>query len=148
MENNYKLFINSRQSCYVIIDYYNNQNPIGKIINTESIGHDFYSLASLLNLMSEMIENYEDDSRCFISDKNEKCSWSNDSYQFDLSALEKHRCIASFKITVLFTQRYSWQGIIKWLETDEELCFRSVYELINIIDNVCSSNKKVNNHVI
>lgn len=148
MNQSFKYIFNSKQSCYVIIDYYNNQNPIGKIINSEMVGYDFYSLTSLLKLISGLLDITDNDIRCFIEDKSEKDIWGFDTYQFDLNNLDKQRYIAAFKITVLFTQRNSWQGVIKWLDTDEELCFRSVYELINIIDNVCMCYKKVNNHIM
>jgi hypothetical protein len=43
--------------------------------------------------------------------------------------------IATFSIRILFRQHSSWQGTISWLEGKQEECFRSVLELIVLLDN-------------
>lgn len=44
--------------------------------------------------------------------------------------------LASFKLTVLFRQNASWQGQLIWLDRKCETQFRSVLELLMLIDNV------------
>ena len=144
MNQSSKFMFNSKQSCYILIDYYKHCNPIGKIINSESVGHDYYSMTSLLNLISEIIDPMGCVSdRHFIDNEEVTKEWSENTYPFIFNYKETRGHVATFKITVLFTQRNSWQGVIKWIEADKELCFRSVYELINLIDNACMCNKKV-----
>ncbi len=46
--------------------------------------------------------------------------------------------LASFKISVLFRQNASWQGNVIWVEKGVEAQFRSVLELINLLDTVLS----------
>lgn len=42
--------------------------------------------------------------------------------------------IASFRLSVLFRQNASWQGNIQWMEDKKVIPFRSVLELIQLID--------------
>lgn len=42
--------------------------------------------------------------------------------------------IATFKLQVLFRRNASWQGSVMWLETRHEENFRSVLELMSIIN--------------
>ncbi|HOF99519.1 MAG TPA: hypothetical protein PK438_01355 [Clostridia bacterium] len=46
--------------------------------------------------------------------------------------------LATFKLNVLFRQNASWQGRLVWLEKKSETQFRSVLELLMILDNVLS----------
>lgn len=43
---------------------------------------------------------------------------------------------ASFVIEIRYMQHSSWQGIVKWLDSEEEICFRSSLELLKILDSV------------
>ena len=46
--------------------------------------------------------------------------------------------LATFSVTVLFRQSKNWQGIVEWVEDGKEVPFRSVYELILLIDRILS----------
>lgn len=46
--------------------------------------------------------------------------------------------LATFKLNVLFRQNASWQGRLVWIEEKSETQFRSVLELLMLIDNVLS----------
>ena len=46
--------------------------------------------------------------------------------------------IATFKVNVIFRQNASWQGNLVWVEQGVETNFRSVLELVLLIDNVLS----------
>lgn len=43
---------------------------------------------------------------------------------------------ATFSIEIRYRQHGSWQGIVKWLDSEEEMCFRSTLELLKILDSV------------
>lgn len=49
---------------------------------------------------------------------------------------EDRKGIATFQLEVLFTQNHSWQGRLTWLEQKQEANFRSVLELMMILDDV------------
>lgn len=44
--------------------------------------------------------------------------------------------IASFRLSVLFRQNASWQGNIQWMEDHTATPFRSVLELVQLMDSV------------
>ena len=50
--------------------------------------------------------------------------------------------IATFAIRILFRQNASWQGSVRWMEGGQEESFRSVFELIMLIDNALGYAKK------
>ncbi len=52
---------------------------------------------------------------------------------------EKLPTLATFQVMVLFRQNASWQGNLIWREQDLDAPFRSVLELIGLIDNALSS---------
>ncbi len=48
---------------------------------------------------------------------------------------------ATFAIRILFRQNSSWQGSVTWLEGRQEESFRSVLELILLMDNALTCGK-------
>lgn len=53
--------------------------------------------------------------------------------------------IATFQLKVLFRQNVSWQGTIRWVETKKEISFRSVLELLSLVDSAlrdCQQKKE------
>ena len=48
--------------------------------------------------------------------------------------------IATFKLTVMFRQNASWQGSLAWLENESEVQYRSVLELIHLLDSALDGN--------
>jgi hypothetical protein len=56
----------------------------------------------------------------------------------------EEKALATFRIDVLFRQNASWQGNLVWLEQKEEIQFRSVLELIMIMDEALKSEKQAN----
>ena len=53
-------------------------------------------------------------------------------------AQKKRKTLASFEISILFRQNASWQGSVVWMEKATSAEFRSVLELIFLIDSVLS----------
>ena len=48
---------------------------------------------------------------------------------------------ATFEVRVLFRQHTSWQGVITWLERNAEQSFRSVLELVLLMDSALRSGE-------
>lgn len=48
--------------------------------------------------------------------------------------------LATFKINILFRQNASWQGVIIWNECSMESHFRSVLELIGLMDDALTAS--------
>ena len=51
--------------------------------------------------------------------------------------------IATFSVNILYRQNASWQGTITWLEEKVTQHFRSVLELIYLVDNALDESKAV-----
>ena len=45
--------------------------------------------------------------------------------------------LATFNIQILFLQKASWQGLLKWKEGGKESTFRSALELLFLMDSAC-----------
>lgn len=56
-----------------------------------------------------------------------------------LMAEEKTPAIASFQISIMFRQNATWQGYLFWVDQGMEAHFRSVLELLKLIDNALSN---------
>ncbi len=50
--------------------------------------------------------------------------------------------LATFAVRVMFRQNASWQGSITWLETGREQSFRSVLELILLMDSALGGTER------
>lgn len=74
---------------------------------------------------SKRIEKHET-SRCF---KEDKLLIDSDLLK-DPSKIES----PSFLIRIHFTQHANWQGTIQWLDINKTVAFRSVLELINLLN--------------
>ena len=55
---------------------------------------------------------------------------------------QKNGTVATFSIRILFRQNASWQGSVTWLEGNQEEFFRSVLELLALLDNALSYTKE------
>ena len=53
----------------------------------------------------------------------------------DESLLQKHGDIGTFIVRVQHRQNSSWQGRITWMEEDKTIHFRSVWEMIKLIES-------------
>ena len=57
----------------------------------------------------------------------------------DEMLLTKHGEIGTFIVRVQHRQNSSWQGRITWMEEDKTVQFRSVWEMIKLIENAVDS---------
>ena len=58
-----------------------------------------------------------------------------DKIMKDEELLSKHGDLGTFIIRVQHRQNSSWQGRITWMEQDKTLSFRSVWEMVKLIEN-------------
>lgn len=54
---------------------------------------------------------------------------------------EEAEPLATFQIRVLFRQNASWQGSLVWVEKNMDAQFRSVMELVRLMDSALSAGK-------
>lgn len=61
------------------------------------------------------------------------------SIMSDEQLLQKHGDIGTFIVRVSHRQNSSWQGRITWMEEDKTIQFRSIWEMIKLIENAIDS---------
>ena len=57
----------------------------------------------------------------------------------DEELLSKHGDLGTFIIRVQHRQNSSWQGRITWMDQDKTVYFRSVWELMKLIDSALNT---------
>ena len=55
--------------------------------------------------------------------------------------------LATFAVKILFRQNASWQGSVRWINTRQGQSFRSVLELILLMDNALVSRSAQKEHI-
>lgn len=120
---------------------YVDRNPVGILINPyfEQIKY-FKNLNQLLMLMEEMHDsiNYPQESmetRSVIGTGKFRFTPEDNPSQQELKDIAP---IATFKLSVHFRRNASWQGSVAYIEQAVETQFRSVLELIKLIDSMLS----------
>ena len=97
----------------------------------------FDNVIQLLMLVEELLDSLHFPQRAMESRSFRKIEGEASA----LPATEEQknaRALATFKLNVLFRQGASWQGRLVWVDQKSEAQFRSVLELLKLIDNVLS----------
>ena len=55
---------------------------------------------------------------------------------FESAAEKQDTCIATIRIRILFQEHHTWQGQLIWEDRQKETSFRSVWDLIQILDEI------------
>ena len=66
----------------------------------------------------------------------------NHPHAAPMDAENRQGCTATFAVKILFRQNASWQGSVTWLEGDREESFRSVLELLFLMNSALENKKK------
>lgn len=124
------------RSTTVCIDSYDNGVPVGQLHNDWlPEGKRFYSTTGFLIEMERILDDM-DCPRAFVALRTFAPPVSGET---GLSANEQRNgAMATFTVRILFRQNASWQGSVTWLEGRQEQSFRSVLELILLMDNALS----------
>ena len=125
----------------VCIDSYEKQVLTGRFYNRYyPEGVQFQSVMDFLLKMEEMLDqmNFPQSfsalrtfSRVSVADGKEPCE----------GKIQKG-ALTTFALKVLFRQNTSWQGSVSWMEGGREETFRSVLELLFLMDSAVEAGKK------
>jgi hypothetical protein len=93
----------------------------------------FESTIELLGEMEQML-NQMQLPRSFTAERafTQGCAWAGEATAGDEERLGRR---ATFEIRILFRRNTSWQGSVRWAETGKEESFRSVLELLMLMDS-------------
>lgn len=129
-----KMWENEYRTTMICIDSYDNSVPVGRFYNQFcQDGIRFHGTIDLIKKIEAMLDQMNfPQSFSAIRTFAEKESVTMSGPGRELHHEGK---IATFSIKVLFRQNTSWQGSIAWLEGKREEPFRSVLELLFLLDS-------------
>ena len=125
---------NEYHTTMICIDGYNESVPVGRFYNLHCPeGVQFHSVIDLIKKMEAMLDEMRfpqafSKLRSFA----EKPIFDVVSPTGEVSHAGE---LATFAVRVLFRQNTSWQGSITWCEGQREEPFRSVLELLFLMDS-------------
>ena len=120
-----------RKTC-VCIDSYEKSILKGHFFNIHSEGSiPFQSTVEFLSRMETMLNDMASPRSYTIS----RSFVDRHPPPAEVEPILLHGKRATFVIRVVLRQNSSWQGTVTWLEGKQTLCFRSVLELILLMDS-------------
>jgi len=127
------LWRSENQKILVCIDSYENGNPRGRLYNSYIGDVGFESLSQLLIRTEEILDELQ----------TPQAYTTHRSFSHLVEPMENgcdgnranRGSEATFELRVIFRQHTSWQGVIVWQERRQEQSFRSVLELILLMDS-------------
>ena len=132
---------NGYRTTMICIDSYEKSVPEGRFYNQYcSEGVPFYGVIDLIKKMETMLDQMNfPQSFSAVRSFAEKPTINLTKQNHE--AFNKGK-VATFSIRVLFRQNTSWQGSISWLEGKREETFRSVLELLLLMDSAMFAGNK------
>ena len=121
-------------SFTVCIDSYHNGVPVGRFYSDGSaLAHPFEGVTRCLRAMEQQMDGQA----------------SQGVSRFDRTAADScptcspqpQGSAGTFALRILFRQNRSWQGSVTWVEGKQEQPFRSVLELILLVDSALQGHK-------
>ena len=129
------------RTTLVCVDSFGDSVLAGRFYNLgqEGDGHPFRSTIQLLNGIEQILDNANFPQsftavRAFGPAPEKRAMDSAESRN-------RKGKLATFSVKVLFRQHTSWQGSVTWLEQDTEQPFRSVLELLLLMDSALSESE-------
>lgn len=130
---------NEFRTTLVCIDSYDEGVPMGRFYNPSCPkGLSFHSLSQLLSRMEDLLDEMRFPQSFTVVRAFSPASGLSVMKPDAESRSQKGR-LATFSVRVLFRQNASWQGTVAWLEDGREENFRSVLELILLMDSAMRS---------
>lgn len=126
-------WVHESRKTIICIDSYENGIPVGRLYNSYAEPESFTSLSQFLLKMESMLDELQLP-QSYTSPR----SFGSTSVLPDstppVSQAKKGR-MATFELQVIFRQHTSWQGNVIWLDQHMEQSFRSVLELVLLMDS-------------
>ncbi len=121
------------RTTMVCIDSWQEGIPAGRIYNAYlPQGRRFHGVMQFLQEMEQILEQM-DFPRSFTATRS-FCTIPSIPADSPM-AQEPGGKLATFALRILFRQNVSWQGSVTWLEGKQEQSFRSVLELMLLVNN-------------
>ena len=128
-----KLWVPGNRKTIVCIDSYEEGILRGRFYGPDGSAQHLSSLSRFLIEMEEMLELNNEPQSDTIHRKFSSLLLPADTEILWNNIRRGHE--ATFEVQILFRQHTSWQGILHWKEQHREQSFRSVLELILLMDS-------------
>ena len=116
---------------------YENKNPVGTNSNPLFEGEKRFENLTRLLLMIEELQNELNFPQASMQGRSFRPEESGSGVLAAApAAAGEEKALATFKLRILFRQNASWQGSLVWVEQGTEAQFRSVLELVTLLDSV------------
>lgn len=130
---------NEYRTTLACIDSYENGVPAGRFYNPGcDKGQTFHSLTQFLVKMEDMLDGMQFP-QSFTAVRAFGPLAPHSSLSPEKGQVREGKT-ATFAVRILFRQNASWQGSVTWLESGMEESFRSVLELILLMDSAMRGN--------
>ena len=127
------LWVNENRKIMICVDDYDEGVLKGRFYHASQGMSSFQSLSQfLLKIESAMEEMQEPQS--YTAKRTFSSMLSPEEHQTFPARFHKG-ARATFELKVLFRQHSSWQGVIVWKDRKSEQSFRSVLELVFLLDS-------------
>jgi len=137
VSDQYQYYKNEYRSCLLCIDSYDNKDLVGRLYNPCLENGISFANAIQFILAAESLFDRMDIPQPFMSrhsiweDKIREVMLPESPLREEAQHTGRR---ATFLLRIVFRQNASWQGNITWLEQNKNECFRSILELIKILD--------------
>ena len=128
-----QMWIDPSRVNLVCVDSYDEGVLKGRFYNNGSEGERFFSLSQFLMKMEEVLDRTKTP-QSYTEPRTFSSFLQPDSVTQPSNSIRKGSQ-ATFEIKVIFRQHSSWQGVIFWKERKLEYSFRSVLELVFLMDS-------------
>lgn len=126
---------NEYRTTLVCIDTYKDGVPVGRFYNPYlSEGESFCSLTDFLLKMERTLDDMKFP-QSFTAARNFTAAGEVRDERSRAGQDSQRGALATFALRIIFRQNSSWQGSASWLEAHSEQSFRSVLELILLMDS-------------
>ena len=143
MENNHtQWYIGAPNGVVLCMDRRHGYELTGRLFHSyRETPEAFRDLGQMTLLMEKLYDELQfpfpgNSERSFISEnKPYPQRKERTKIMTDEQLLQKHGDIGTFIVRVQHRQNSSWQGRITWMEEDKTIQFRSVWEMVKLIEN-------------
>lgn len=130
---------NDYRASLLVIDSYKGKTLEGRLYNpalpeTKSFSNVMQLLLQMENLLNTLNfpQSFEQTRHFWPGADSADTATVQDAIDADIPERGK---LASFSLKIVFRQNASWQGSVTWLDKGKEESFRSVLELLLLLDN-------------
>jgi len=127
------LWVNENRKIMICIDDYDEGVLKGRFYHAAQGMSSFRSLTQFLLKMESTLEEMQEP-QSYTAKRTFSSMLSSDDH---LTSHDRFRkgARATFELKVLFRQHSSWQGVVVWKDRNTEQSFRSVLELVFLLDS-------------